>query len=126
MAGFGLSHCFRSARALFPQCFFHSSYSDNKMTKTLLIKNARVVVTMDDERREIAGGGVFIRDNVIEQVGPTALVAQSYSEGPGSTDREAMIASRIMREIRDRLHFLNDVGVGYLTLRRSAASTLLS
>src|SRR5215218_6967999 len=38
------------------------------------------------------------------------------------TDREALIASRIMREIRDRIHFLNDVGVGYLTLGRSAAT----
>ncbi len=38
------------------------------------------------------------------------------------TDREALIASRIMREIRDRLHFLDDVGVGYLTLGRSAAT----
>jgi excinuclease ABC subunit A len=38
------------------------------------------------------------------------------------TDREALIASRILREIRDRLRFLNDVGVGYLSLRRSAAT----
>ena len=38
------------------------------------------------------------------------------------TDRENLIASRILREIRDRLHFLNDVGVGYLTLGRSAAT----
>ncbi len=38
------------------------------------------------------------------------------------TDRESLIASRIMREIRDRLHFLDDVGVGYLTLGRSAAT----
>ena len=38
------------------------------------------------------------------------------------TDRESLIASRILREIRDRLHFLNDVGVGYLTLGRSAAT----
>jgi excinuclease ABC subunit A len=38
------------------------------------------------------------------------------------SDREMLIASRIMREIRDRLHFLNDVGVGYLTLGRSAAT----
>ncbi len=38
------------------------------------------------------------------------------------TDREALIASRILREIRDRLRFLNDVGVGYLTLGRSAAT----
>ncbi len=38
------------------------------------------------------------------------------------TDRESLIASRILREIRDRLHFLSDVGVGYLTLGRSAAT----
>jgi excinuclease ABC subunit A len=38
------------------------------------------------------------------------------------SDREGLIASRIVREIRDRLHFLNDVGVGYLTLGRSAAT----
>jgi len=38
------------------------------------------------------------------------------------TDRENLIANRILREIRDRLHFLRDVGVGYLTLGRSAAT----
>ncbi len=38
------------------------------------------------------------------------------------TSREEIIAGRILREIRDRLHFLTDVGVGYLTLGRSAAS----
>src|SRR5262245_38555242 len=43
-------------------------------------------------------------------------------EGLELTDRESLIASRILREIRDRLRFLNDVGVGYLTLGRSAAT----
>jgi len=38
---------------------------------TLLMRNARLLVTMDDERREISGGGLFVRDNIIEQVGPT-------------------------------------------------------
>jgi excinuclease ABC subunit A len=38
------------------------------------------------------------------------------------TERETLIAGRILREIRDRLRFLNDVGVGYLTLGRSAAT----
>ena len=36
---------------------------------TLLIKNATVLVTMDDHRREIPGGGIFARDGFIEQVG---------------------------------------------------------
>jgi len=38
------------------------------------------------------------------------------------TDREAIIAERILREIQERLRFLDDVGVGYLTLGRSAAT----
>jgi len=50
------------------------------MSKTLLIKNARVLVTMDDERREIADGAAFIRDNVIEQVGPSADLPQHADE----------------------------------------------
>ncbi len=37
-------------------------------------------------------------------------------------ERESMIATRILKEIQDRLRFLNDVGVGYLTLARSAAT----
>lgn len=39
---------------------------------TLLAKNALVVVTMDEARREIRDGALFIRDNIIEQVGPTS------------------------------------------------------
>jgi len=38
---------------------------------TILIRHIHTLVTMDAERREIPDGGIFIRDNVIEQVGPT-------------------------------------------------------
>ena len=38
------------------------------------------------------------------------------------TERETIIASRILREVQERLRFLDDVGVGYLTLGRSAAT----
>jgi excinuclease ABC subunit A len=38
------------------------------------------------------------------------------------TDRESIIAGRILKEIQDRLRFLHDVGVGYLTIARSAAT----
>jgi 8-oxoguanine deaminase len=47
---------------------------------TFLLKNARVVVTMDPERREIQDGGIFVRDRVIEHVGASAGL-------PNSADR---------------------------------------
>src|SRR5450759_5562543 len=39
---------------------------------TLLARNATILVTMDDQRRELPGAGLFARDGVIEQVGPSA------------------------------------------------------
>ncbi|BCG25677.1 8-oxoguanine deaminase [Pseudomonas tohonis] len=50
------------------------------MGKTLLVKNADLLVTMDGERREIRQGGLFIEDNVIRQVGPSAELPQSADE----------------------------------------------
>ena len=50
------------------------------MSKTLLIKNARVLVTMDAHRREIEDGAVFIRDNVIERVGTTDDLPEAADE----------------------------------------------
>ena len=44
---------------------------------TLLIRNARLLVTMDAQRREIADGAVFVRDNVIEAVGSTEALPKS-------------------------------------------------
>ena len=39
---------------------------------TLLVRGATLVVTMDEERRQLPDAGLFVRDQVIEQVGPTA------------------------------------------------------
>lgn len=50
------------------------------MPKTLLIKNAELLVTMDGERREIKRGGVYIEDNLIKQVGPSDELPQQADE----------------------------------------------
>jgi 8-oxoguanine deaminase len=50
------------------------------MPTTLLVKHADLLVTMDDDQRSVFDGGLFVRDNVIEQVGPTA-------ELPADADR---------------------------------------
>jgi 8-oxoguanine deaminase len=48
--------------------------------KTLLVKNAAVLVTMDDARRELRDAGLYIEDNRIVAVGPTATLPASADE----------------------------------------------
>ena len=48
--------------------------------KTLLIRDADWLVTLDAQRREIAGGSVFIRGPAIEAVGPAAELPQTADE----------------------------------------------
>jgi cytosine/adenosine deaminase-related metal-dependent hydrolase len=47
---------------------------------TLLVRHAEILVTMDDRRREIPDGGLFIRDGFIEQAEPTAELPATADE----------------------------------------------
>ncbi|MBT3338934.1 MAG: 8-oxoguanine deaminase [Anaerolineae bacterium] len=47
---------------------------------TLLVKNAAILVTMDNHQREIVSGGLFIRDGFIEQVGTTDELPKTADE----------------------------------------------
>ncbi|MFZ1550858.1 MAG: 8-oxoguanine deaminase, partial [Anaerolineae bacterium] len=44
---------------------------------TLLLQHADLLVTMDAQRRQIKDGALFVRDQAIEQVGPTASLPAS-------------------------------------------------
>ncbi|MDQ3892218.1 MAG: excinuclease ABC subunit UvrA, partial [Actinomycetota bacterium] len=48
--------------------------------------------------------------------------AQRFFDAVEFTPREWLIAERVVKEIRERLGFLVDVGLGYLTLSRSAGT----
>ncbi|MFN5727261.1 MAG: amidohydrolase family protein, partial [Pseudanabaena sp.] len=47
---------------------------------TLLVKNIHTLVTMDRDRRELYNAAIFVRDNVIEQVGLTNELPQTANE----------------------------------------------
>lgn len=47
---------------------------------TLLVKNIHTLVTMDAQRRELKDAAIFVRDNVIEQIGPTSELPASADE----------------------------------------------
>jgi 8-oxoguanine deaminase len=47
---------------------------------TLLVRHIHTLVTMDDRRREIADGALFVRDNRIEAVGATGDLPHTADE----------------------------------------------
>ena len=47
---------------------------------TLLIRNAALLVTMDEQRREIPGGGIFAENGLIPQVGRTEELPQTADQ----------------------------------------------
>lgn len=63
--------------------------NNKTMSKTLLLHHADILVTMDATRREIPDGAVFIRDGVIEAVGPSA-------ELPAHADEVRDLSGRIV------------------------------
>jgi excinuclease ABC subunit A len=63
-------------------------------------------------------GGKNIAGTCAQSIGD----AVAFFDDLDLNDRERMIAERILKEIRARLHFLLDVGLDYLTLDRAAAT----
>ena len=60
--------------------------------------------------------------NIAEATALSVEAALEYFEQLGLKGSEATIAAELLKEIRSRLRFLRDVGLGYLTLDRPAPS----
>jgi excinuclease ABC subunit A len=58
--------------------------------------------------------------NIGEFANLTAREAVAFVESLTLTEREQVIASRILKEVKDRLNFMEKVGLDYLTLSRSS------
>jgi excinuclease ABC subunit A len=64
---------------------------------------------------------VFILDSTLPQISAMPVgAAREYFNTLKLEGRQAQIAEKILKEINDRLRFLVDVGLNYLTLDRSA------
>ncbi len=72
-------------------------------------------------RRESLGIKIGGR-SIADVVRFTIKEAAAFFEGLTLTEREALIARRVLKEIRERLGFLRDVGLDYLTLDRPAGT----
>ncbi|MBI5718255.1 MAG: excinuclease ABC subunit UvrA [Burkholderiales bacterium] len=86
---------------------------------TRLRREARHVFLQDAAEADAEGGDR--RGRSIYEVGRATLAdTLAYFESLQLKGAKAEIASKIVREIRSRLRFLNDVGLGYLSLDRGA------
>ncbi|WP_243318849.1 excinuclease ABC subunit UvrA [Geothrix paludis] len=60
--------------------------------------------------------------NIAQVVTQSVREARSWFADLALEGKDAVIAEKVLKEIRERLGFLDDVGLGYLTLDRSAAT----
>ncbi len=73
---------------------------------------------LKDSALAVTVGGM----NIAEFTDLSVVKALAFIDSLELTAKERLIAERIIKEIRARLGFLRDVGLGYLTLSRSAAT----
>ncbi len=70
------------------------------------------------ETLAVTVGGI----NIAELTSKSIRGTLDFIEGMELSDREHMIAERLLKEIRERLRFLVDVGLDYLSLNRPSAT----
>ena len=70
------------------------------MPRTLLLHHAQLLLTMDEERREIPDGAVFIEDNRITQVGPSDQLPDTADEVLDMIlgDERCVVATHVLGE----------------------------
>ena len=73
---------------------------------------------LKDSALAVTVGGM----NIAQFTDLSVVKALDFIESLELSAKEQLIAERIIKEIRSRLGFLRDVGLGYLTLSRSAAT----
>lgn len=83
--------------------------------------NSRSCQSCDGDRLNRAARNVFVGDaNLPALCRLSVRKAHEHFDQLKLSGHRAQIASRILKEINDRLSFLNDVGLDYLSLERSA------
>lgn len=99
--------------------------TDSEMVKTEISRYMKQVpcTACGGRRLKKEALAVTIGDkNIYEMCCMSVVELDAFLDGLVLNETENMIARRILKEIRARLRFLADVGLGYLTLARSSAT----
>ncbi|MEX2426119.1 MAG: excinuclease ABC subunit UvrA [Thermomicrobiaceae bacterium] len=109
---------------------YSSTSSDYVRNELEQFMASRPCPSCDGSRLKPEARAVTINGKSIDQVSAASIEHASVfiqelrreDEGAPLTDRERMIGQQILKEVGERLRFLVDVGLEYLTLDRGAAS----
>ncbi len=97
-----------------------SAYQKERIEEYMALKPCPVCHgdRLKDTSLAVTVGGL----NIAAVTRQSVISAIQFVDGLALSETEQAIGARILKEIRERLTFLSDVGVGYLTLGRAAAS----
>ncbi len=99
--------------------------TDSTMVREELVKyqSNKVCQTCEGSRLNKSACHVFIKKYSLPGMTSLSILdLHNYVDGLKLTGKRGKIAEKILKEVRDRLQFLVNVGLEYLTLNRSAES----
>ncbi len=108
---------FKGGSDIFPVDFNYDKDDDKQesLRSSTLCKDCR------GKRLRKEALSIKINDvNIAEFASMTVREAQSFINGLRLSERETAISRRILKEVLDRLQFLEEVGLGYITLDRNS------
>jgi len=99
----------------------YESGSSSQQEELEIYRSRRSCPVCQGKRLRAESCAVRVKGRTIsDYIGLSISEALSTFEGIKLTKREALVADRVLHEICERLHFLVDVGIGYLTLARGS------
>ncbi|MFZ5801843.1 MAG: excinuclease ABC subunit UvrA [Candidatus Omnitrophota bacterium] len=105
------------------QRFFHETSSEEMRRKIRKFLSEDLCSECGGKRLKKESLSVRIAGkNIVEVTAMTVTGAAAFFETLGFPERDRKITTPLLREIRERLGFLLEIGLGYLTLDRSVAS----
>jgi excinuclease ABC subunit A len=99
--------------------------TDSEQVREELEKYMNVMPCPTCEGARLKKEALFVRvggRNIREVTALSIVDSLAFFDGLTLTEKEAEIARRILKEIRERLHFLVNVGLDYLSLDRSSGT----
>ncbi len=122
---YGSSHYFAAFEGIIPNLERRYLETNSELMKREIEKLMRFKLCPDCQGKRLRSDVLAVTvggKNIDEITGLSVDMARDFFKKLELTERERTIASQVLKEINERLGFLCNVGLEYLTLSRSAAT----